>query len=252
MARILLYDLETTPLLGYSWGLWEQNILEVVEYPYILCIAYKWLGDKDTKVKSLWDFPNYKKNKKNDRALVKVLHSLLDEADIVVGQNSNQFDNKWANKQFLKHGLKPVSPYQAVDTKLIARKHFRFESNSLDYMAKFLGIGSKVKHEGKDLWFAVMNGDPAACKRMVKYARNDVVLTEALYNKVKPFMDNHPNMNMYSESERPICPACKSTRLQKRGYQIKGRWSKAARYQCQSCGKWSQGRTTTNKEIQIS
>ena len=63
--KILLIDLENTPILSYNWGLWEQNAIEVKEDWYILCFAYKWLGEKKTRVVALPDFKEYKKDSKN-------------------------------------------------------------------------------------------------------------------------------------------------------------------------------------------
>lgn len=251
--KILLYDLETTPILAYVWGMWEQNVLEVVEDPYILCFSYKWLGEEETHVVSLRDFPNYKRNKKTDKNLVKKLHELLDEADIVIGQNSDRFDNKWSNKQFVKHGLDPVSPFRSIDTLKIARKHFRFDSNSLDRLGAFLGVGRKVKHEGKDLWLNVMKGDDDAWDRMIEYAKQDVVLLEKVYYKLRPYMSTHPNLNIYNEDVKTIrCPICQSTKVQKRGTEAKGRYSIAQRYKCQNCGKWGQGPTKRVKGVEVS
>jgi hypothetical protein len=59
--KILFVDLETSPTLGYSWTLWEANILKVVEPWRILCFSYKWLGDKKTHIVSLPQFKEYKR-----------------------------------------------------------------------------------------------------------------------------------------------------------------------------------------------
>ena len=29
--RILLFDIETSPLISYTWGIWEQDVIEVKE-----------------------------------------------------------------------------------------------------------------------------------------------------------------------------------------------------------------------------
>ena len=129
--KVLLYDLETSPRLTYNWGEYEQNALGVKEESYILCYSYKWLDEKKTHVVSLDDFPLYKKDKSNDRELVKKLHELQDSADVIIGHNSGSFDDKWSNKQFINHGLPPVSPYVSIDTLKMARRFFRFDSNAL-------------------------------------------------------------------------------------------------------------------------
>jgi len=237
--KILLYDLETTPRKVYVWAEYEQNVLKVVEESYILCFAYKWLGDKMTKVIALPDFKGYKKNKRNDYHLVKKLHGLMEEADIVMGQNSDKFDNRWSNKQFIKHKLKPVSHFNSIDTLKIARKYFNFPSNRLDSLGEFLGIGRKVAHEGKNLWFKCMDGEKKAWKDMIRYARQDVVLLEEIYLRFRPWVENHPNVAIHEHEI--ACTKCGSYNMQKRGKQ-RTRISVFQRYQCQDCGGWSTDR----------
>lgn len=249
--KILLYDLETAPILGYTWGMYEQNILKVVEESYILCFAYKWLGEKNTNIVSLDDFPSYKRNKKDDKALVKKLHELMDESDILIAQNGDRFDQKWSNKRFIKHGLKPVSPYKSIDTLKVARKHFRFDGNNLDRLGEFLGLGRKEKHRGVDMWFDVMDGDKNAWSDMEKYAKQDVILLEQVYFKLRPWIDSHPNLNQYNITQELKCPACKSYNIQRRGYAVKGRFSKAPRFVCKECGRWATGRTERIPELEI-
>ena len=48
----------------------------------------------------------------------------------------------------------------------------RFDSNKLDYVSKYLGIGEKVRHEGHELWVKCMEKDNAAWKRMKEYNAN--------------------------------------------------------------------------------
>lgn len=249
---VLLYDLETSPRKVWVWAEYEQSVLRVAEESYILCFAYKWLGESETHVVSLNDFPGYKRSKKNDKDLVKRLYELIDEADIVIGQNSDRFDNKWANKQFIKHGLSPISPYKSIDTLKIAKKHFRFDSNKLGRLGEFLGVGNKETHHGLSTWFDVMDGDKDAWLEMKKYVKQDVVLLEKVYMKLRPWMETHPNFNAYNAIENIQCPVCQSDRVQSRGWSMKGRFSRAKRYQCQSCGKWSQSATERIKEVQIS
>ena len=132
-AKILLYDIETAPNLVHTWGVYEQTALEVVRPWYILCFAYKWLDEKQTHVVSLPDYEKqYKKDPENDYEVVKRLHELFNEADIVIAHNGNNFDQKKVHARFLVHGFDPPINYKQIDTLKEARKHFRFDSNRLN------------------------------------------------------------------------------------------------------------------------
>lgn len=236
--RILIYDIETSPNLGYYFELYKEgNIICNQKDWYILSFAYKWLGESKTNVVSLPDFSLYKKNKEDDRMLVASLWNLFDEADIVIAHNGNQFDQKKASARFIYHGFTPPSPYKQIDTKLEAKRYFKFDSNKLNDLGKYLGLGEKLQTGGFELWKNCMLGDKKAWKKMCDYNKQDVILLEQVYEKLKPWMRTHPNVSIGVE-----CPKCKSTKIQWRGT-AKTSTKIYARFQCQDCGGW--GRSTT-------
>ena len=145
IPKILLLDIETSPALGYVWKKWDTNVIEFKDSWYILSYAYKWYGEKNKpKAVSLPDFKNYSKNKSCDLDLCKSLHSLLEQADIVVAHNGDAFDIKKINARFLINKMLPPRPYLAVDTLKILRRKFGFMSNKLNDIGIDLGIGKKL------------------------------------------------------------------------------------------------------------
>lgn len=245
LPNTVTVDIETAPHLCYCWGYYEQNVIKVVEYSYILMVGLKRLGEK-TRVYTLLSHPG--RNKKDDSKLMKAIRDELDWAEIVIGQNSDQFDIKKLNTAFLKHGLTPPSPFKSVDTKKTSKKHFSFANNKLDNLGEELGFGGKMHHEGFPLWERVMEGDPRAVKKMADYCKRDVELTEKVYLKQRPWMSNHPNVNAFTEKEN--CRVCQSEKVQFRGFNVNVT-GKVRRFQCMDCGAWSQDtktiRTTTRK-----
>jgi DNA polymerase III epsilon subunit-like protein len=185
------------------------------------------------------NYPGYKKDKTNDKALVTELWKLMDEADIILGHNGDQFDIKKSNARFLAHGLTPPTPYKTVDTKKVAKKYFGFASNKLDELCRQLGIGRKKEHEGWPLWKGCYEGDMKAWKRMLAYNVQDVELLDQLYLKLRPWMDNHPNLNLIRGTTHS-CPACGSFNNHRRGHYLTST-NLIQRYKCNSCGKWSKG-----------
>lgn len=237
--RILLYDIETMANLSYVWAKYEQDVIAVNKHWYMITFAYKWLGEKKTHVLSLPDFPLYKKDTTNDKQLIEALWKLFDEADVIIAHNGNSFDTKKANARFIKHGLLPPTPYKQIDTKLVAKRYFRFDSNKLDDLGDYFNIGRKINTGGFELWLGCASGDRKSWRLMCKYNKQDVVLLEKVYNRMLPYMNNHPNYNMLLDTTHS-CPNCGSNKLQKRGLAFT-RISKSQRYQCKDCGAWSQG-----------
>lgn len=241
MAKILYYDIETAPNLSYVWGHFEQNVIEHEREWYMLCVSYRWEHEKKTQVTSLVDFPSdYKKDPENDFHVVKKLWDLFNEADIVIAHNGDRFDMRKANARFVWHGLGPASPVKSVDTLKVARRYFMFNSNKLDSLGAHLGVGRKVATGGFETWAGCMRGDMKLWKRMIKYAKQDVDLLRRVYMELRPWMTNHPNMNIFDGTVN-ACPTCGSEDLHKRGFR-RTQVSVFQQYQCNSCMAYSSQR----------
>lgn len=229
---ILFIDIETAPNLAYVWGLFDQNISHehLEEASYILCWSAKWGHEGTVQFSSI--------QHRDPKRMLQGIHALLDKADIVVHYNGLKFDIPTLNKEFIRHGLKPPSPYKQIDMLQVCRRAFRFDSNKLDAVLKALGIGEKVKHRGFSLWTGCMKGDKSCWEEMERYNKHDVRSLEKLYRRVLPWIERHPNLGAYKD--RPACPNCGSTHVQQRGKQVAvSKWY--ARYHCQGCGRWFRG-----------
>jgi rubredoxin len=215
--------------------MWEQNLIDLKSSWYILCFAYKWAGDKKVSTVALPDFKSFKRDREDDSRLVRALHRLYDEADVIIAHNGDRFDLKKSNARFVKHGLPPPSPYKSIDTLKIARSRFAFLSNKLNDLGAYLGLGRKLPHTGFHLWKSCMTGHAKAWRRMRAYNARDVILLERVYDRLKPWASSHPNLAAISERE--CCPVCQSHKIQQRGYNV-AKTKKTQRWHCTSCGHW--------------
>lgn len=240
MPKILIIDIETAPKLAYVWRFFKTNVgaKQVKEHGHILSFAAKWLDD---------DRIIYSENRtSHDKDIVKEMVDLLDEADIVIAHNAKRFDLPSINGRALVHGIQPPSPYKVVDTLISARNYFKFESNSLAYLAISLGCEEKEEHKkfpGFELWLACLRNDEEAWEEMRTYNIQDVLVLEEIYLKMRPWITNHPNVAVLKEYDEVVCPKCGSNHIHSRGYTTTnaGRYRK---FQCQECGGWGRSRTT--------
>lgn len=236
--KILIFDIESAPNLAYVWEKYEQNVIAFKQERYLLSFAYMWASDEKIHIKALPDYNLYKKDPTSDFALVADLWKLFDEADIIVAHNGNSFDIRMCNAAFARHGMKPPEPYLTVDTLLVARRKFRFNSNKLDDLGDLLKLGRKVKTGGFDLWAGCLRGDKKAWKKMKEYNGQDVELLKNVYLKLRPWMTNHPNLNL--KRGVSCCPTCQSNKIQSRGTGIT-KTTIYSRYHCETCGGWFRG-----------
>jgi len=246
--RILLFDIETQANKIYAWGKYEQNAIAYAQHWYMISFAWKWLDEKQVYVKALPDYPKlYKSDPTNDNNLVNDLWKLFDEADVVMGHNAKKFDVKKTNARFIKHEMKPPSPYQVIDTRDVAKRYFRFDSNKLDDLGDYLGIGRKINTGGFDLWLGCEAGDKKSWDKMKKYNKQDIVLLEKVYRRMLPHMNNHPNIALLTGNLRG-CPNCGSLHIHQKGERVT-RTTVYHRYQCQQCGSWSSSPKRENTQV---
>lgn len=232
--KILLLDIETAPNLVHVWGLWNQNIglPQILDAGYVLCWSAKWLGKDEVYFSSV--------HQTTPKKMLKGIHKLLEEADAVVHYNGSKFDIPTLNKEFLLHNLMPPASYKQIDLLRTARSQFKFVSNKLDYIARTLGVGEKIKHRGHELWIKCMAKDDEAWKEMEAYNIQDVLILEKVYYKLLPWIKNHPNVGVHDDKEH-ACSNCGSHHIQFRGYSVTAA-GKYRRFQCQQCGTWNRER----------
>lgn len=235
--KILHIDIETAPNVCYTWGLFNQNIgiNQIVEPGYTLCYAAKWDHSKEIMFDAEW--------LSGMGNMLKSVHKLLTEADVVVHYNGRKFDIPTLSREFIKYDMPPPNPFQQVDLYSTVRNRFKFASNKLDWVCQELGLGNKVHHRGMSLWNDCMEGNKKAQREMERYNKQDVRLLPKLYKRLLPWIKNHPNYGLFGTHSDIICTNCGSTHVQARGMS-RTATQMYQRYQCQGCGTWLKGRKT--------
>lgn len=223
--KILLFDIETTPLKAYAWGLFNQNISinQIIEDWKMICWSAKWLGDKK--------IINANIGKTDEFNVVADLWDLLDQADYVVAHNGDRFDVKKMNAKFLEFGLGNPSYYKTVDTLKIAKGNLSLTSNKLDWIAKALDCDRKIKTDF-NLWERCMNGDISGIDEMQRYCDQDVMVLEEVYRQIRYLDKRTPHMSVYTENA--VCNGCGSENIYHTGEHITSGGVYQV-YQCVDC-----------------
>lgn len=237
--RVLALDIETFPDLVWSWGVYEQNAIEVKQHWQMASFSAEWLsGDQKPRVvtKALPDYKGYKPGA-GDRELVWDVWRLLEEADAVVAHNGADFDLRKMNARFIALGIQPPKPYKIIDTRKEVARVAGFSSNKLDWLARQLDFGRKLEHEGWAMWRGCIEGDPKCWAKMKRYNRNDVVLLKKLYHELTPWI-RLPNLAAFNVDKGFCCPTCGGEKLQRRGF-MRAKTRTYQRWQCIKCGTWA-------------
>lgn len=241
LPKILIFDIETAPIKAFVWKLWKENVSldQIINDWFVICWSAKWLYSNETIGECL---TSEEALQENDERIVRKLWDLFNSADIVIAHNAGQFDVPKMNVRFLQYKLDPPTPYRVIDTYQVVKKQFKFTSNKLDALAEFFGFPKKLDTDFT-LWKQCLDGDQTALDYMFKYNKYDVELLEAVYLKLLPWIQGHPNIANYINNKECICSNCGSTNLTllEDNY-YKTQVGTYTLYRCKECGAISRGR----------
>lgn len=245
--KILFYDIETSPVLGNVWQLFNQNVglNQIHKEWHLLSWSAKWAHSDEI----FYEDQRYQEDVEDDLELLQGVWKLLDECDFAVGHNSRRFDSKKLNARFIMNGMPPPSHYRQIDTLEIAKRHFSFTSNKLAWLTdKLCENHKKITHgkfAGFELWKQCLSGNIEAFGEMEIYNKVDVLSLEELYYTLAPWSNQIPNFNLYKSGD--TCQ-CGSENVVKNGYHYTNQ-SVFQRYRCEDCGSQSRGKKNLlNKE----
>ena len=227
----LFYDIETSYNIVKSWRIGfniNLNMEDIIQERAIITIAYKWEGEEDVTVLS-WD-------KGCDKKIIEDFVKVMSEADELVGHNVDRYDTKFIMARALKHNISVLPKYQSTDTLKLAKKHFMLNSNKVDYIAQYLGIGHKTKHRGLSMWDdIILRNDPKALEEMIEYNVQDVFLTEQVYHKLMEYSLPKVNHASKQTGDKHTCPQCGSDHAELHKTYISGTGTKTRLMNCLNC-----------------
>lgn len=232
--RRLFFDIETSPNIGLFWEAgYKKNITtdNIIRERAIICICYKWEDEKEVYALQ-WDA------KQNDKKMLEQFIAVANTANELVGHNGDKFDLAWIRTRCLFHGIDMFPTYQTIDTLKVARSKFRFQSNRLNYIAEFLGLGGKIKTEF-NLWKDILlNKDKVAMEKMIKYCKKDVSLLEEVYKLLGNHIAPKTHYGVVFGYDRGTCPECGSDDLIKNNRVVTATGLTRIQYKCKTCNKF--------------
>lgn len=252
--NILIFDIETAPSKVYTFGRYKQYINEdfVIEEGFMLSFCATWYESGSMASYALPYYEDhYQSSPTSDEKLVRDLHKVLSEADIIVAHYVKGFDWKVAQTRFLYYGLPQIPDIKLVDTVDIAKANFKFPNNKLDTIARYLGVGQKLPHSGASLWRGCLDGDEDSWKTMVDYNTVDVEVLEKVYTKLRAYDKRHPNVSLYYRDDKLRCTVCGSEDLShtdKKAYSGLSEWNILL---CNGCNHHVRARNNLRSKSQM-
>ena len=231
--RRLYFDIEVSANVGLFWqsGYKLQIGTEnIIKERAVICICYKWEDDNDVYYLQ-WD------SKQDDKKLLQEFINVANTADELVGHNGDKFDLAWIRTRCLFHNIQMFPTYNTIDTLKVARSKFRFNSNRLDYIGKFLGLGQK-NHTNFDLWKDIMlKNCKKAMNTMIDYCIQDVVLLEQVHKALNNHIPSKTHYGVIFGQDRGSCPECGSDDIVINKRRTTATGVKKIQFICKTCFK---------------
>lgn len=231
----LFFDIETSYCEGWFWNPAFNTTItydQVFKESKIICICYKFQGSN--KVHHLtWD-------KGDDLKMMEKFFKVIEDADEIVAHNGDRFDLKWIRTRFLMAGFVGMPEIKSIDTLKISRSKFKFPSNRLDAIGKYLGVGRKVDTGGIDLWHGVIQfNSKKSMAKMVEYCKGDVELLERVFLKLEGFSKPKTHIGRLSGEDSCSCPYCGNEQTRFKDRVISAAGVVKIRMSCATgCGKY--------------
>lgn len=240
--KVLTIDIETSPHLAYTFQ--TRNVFiqpgQIVEPTRMLSFAAKWEGSRQTLFESEYDFANERIDPEFHATMVQNAWYLLDDADVVVGYNSDNFDLRHLRREFRLAGLGQPSPFASVDLWKVIKREEEWASHKLAYITQRYRLTGKMHNDGFALWLGCLNGDSKMWRQMRRYNKQDVVTTEELYHAAADIV-SLPALVLFDDE--PLteghCPVCRE-QGQSRGYAYT-KTRRYPRFYCPADKKWFRG-----------
>ena len=209
--RVLILDVERLPGITKQFW-WDRGDLknryihyETVErVPRTTIVCAKWYDKPDVIELAEWDKGGRKKFLKN-------VHSLMVQADIIVGHNLDNADLPWlAGDLHIEAGLPPLPPIKSVDTLKVLRRQFKSGApfKSLDAFCQIVGIPSKTDRYDREAMERAVNKSIEDQERLTAYCSGDVIATQGLYDFLRPYITNHPALFVDGKDNLTTCHRC--------------------------------------------
>lgn len=240
--KILLLDIETSPIVGTFWRIGSKVSLShenITKDWFIICWSARWLFSDITMGECV---TSKEAIDGDDHRILRILWGLLESADVLIGHNISGFDLPKINTRLMLNDIMPPSPSIVIDTLSAAKRH-AFSSNKLDYLGTLVTRKGKIKTD-YDLWKRCLRGDQDALDYMLRYCKEDSVLLEEVYLFIRPFLRSHPNFSLIADVKELTCGVCLHPGMVEIGNYYTG-VNKFSSYRCPNCGAIARGRKTT-------
>lgn len=182
--------------MSAALGSWNVGFLDIettglgADFGFALCACIKSGNSDKTYTFRIDDYKGYRKDLCNDKPLILDICKAIDDFDVIVHYNGDNFDLPFLDTRLAIHGEKRrVSLIHSVDLYPIVKKKMRLNSNKLDTVATALGLSEQKTKLVPQIWLRASHGSKEDLNYIVEHCQADVLVLELAFTRLKPFID---------------------------------------------------------------
>ena len=246
--NIIFWDLEASLMSALTFGIWDTSIpaSRITKHSHILSNSYAF---NDGEVQGIRLTPEQVRDGDDLDVVIDTIRA-IEKADLMVTFNGNRYDKKLLNTRALFHNLPPVRYPAHCDLMQLAKRQFKFPSNSMENISVYLGQDGKLATSGSRLWERCFNWEDyeecdKALEQMLTYGKRDIIPTRELYKRFMGWSKNSPNIGLITkeingvntkDNHDLLCPHCSSKDVDKIGSKAYTSVSSFNIYRCGNSG----------------
>jgi uncharacterized protein YprB with RNaseH-like and TPR domain len=166
MLKVACFDIETTGLN--------------MTYGRLLCACFKFNFSPEVVTVDV-------RHMDDEKEAVARIRELWDEAEIVATWNGKRFDIPIIDALLIYYGMKPLTSGKKMHMDLLyQQRKLRFCGARLDHASKDLQVEYSKFHCPSRAWPKAAGGDEVSYEQIAYHCKLDVLLTEAMWMKLKP------------------------------------------------------------------
>ena len=170
LPKILIFDIETSPSISFTWKRFKENISldQVIQDPIMLTWSAKWLYSNEIISDAITpqEVINF-----DDKRITTSLWKMLNEADMVVAHYGDNFDIPFLNSRSVINVLPPYLPVTSIDTKAVAKALIS---------TKYIGFFEGIQKSSTELYAKQI---PQHLVNTGSYTKEDVVFVSVIGNR---------------------------------------------------------------------
>lgn len=184
-----------TKAFGVALNTWNMGFIDIettglgADFGHVLCACIKSTTSSKIITLRIDDYRSYKHDLCNDKQLVIDIKKEMQNFDVLIHYNGDQFDLPFIDTRLVIHGERRSPLVHTIDLLPIVKRKLRLHSNRLSTVAVALGLTNQKTELRPQIWQRASHGSKKDLDYIVEHCQADILVLEEAFKRVKDYVD---------------------------------------------------------------